>query len=586
MSLMINQNITALNAWRNLSKTDREMSGTMEKLSSGLRINRAADDPSGLIISEQMRAQVVGLKAAVKNSEKGISMIQTAEAALDKMHSLLGKMRALALDSANSATADENMLAANQAEIDNILDTITRIAENTQYGTKTLLDGTNANTATVLSADGTGVISTNVVKSTLDTGVYNLTITEDSPGTADIALGTTTAVTFGATTGTAQVASDSLSEAIHTLVLTDVTAAGVTDTAGGSNTGTAVFADAGAYTGTTDQTYIVRVATGGSLLAASPPDMDFEVSTDGGATYSALTDDGTYASGEAITVGDGLTFSLTGADATTVVAGDTWTLDATAASITASLDGGVAQQVYATDWTDVELTSGLADGGSAYFDLSGATNGTATIDVTKTTYDATLSNVEAGTSGTEISGFNASEGAQTFDDGNGGELTVNMQDLTAAGTVQFDNTDNSLVFQVGANQGQTTKIAIADVSVDQLALNIVNDSGFSNLGEIDIGEPDPSAKASDAIGLIDNAIDQVSVIRGDLGAFQANTLEANLDSRRVSAENLQASESIIRDTDMAAEMADFTKYQIMLQAGTAMLAQANQMPNNLLTLLR
>ena len=300
---------------------------------------------------------------------------------------------------------------------------------------------------------------------------------------------------------------------------------------------------------------------------------------------SALTDDGGYSSAEAITIADGLTFSFTGADATTVVAGDTWTIEATAASITASLDGGPVQQVYASDWADVQLTSGLADGGSAYFNLATATNGIATIDATNTTYDATMTEAATGISGTPITSFTARDGEQTFTVDSSKSMTVNMSSLSAEGTIEFTDTDNSLVFQVGANQGQTVKIAIQDVSADTLAIGVTqpNDSGFANLSEIRINT---AARATDALGLIDKAIDQISVIRGNLGAFQANTLEANLDGLRVATENLQASESVIRDTDMAAEMATFTKYQIMLQAGTSMLAQANQIPQNLLKLLQ
>ncbi|MDF1555041.1 MAG: flagellin, partial [Deferrisomatales bacterium] len=215
---------------------------------------------------------------------------------------------------------------------------------------------------------------------------------------------------------------------------------------------------------------------------------------------------------------------------------------------------------------------------------AGATE-TATLDVTAiavaagadtTTYTAALG------TGTAVAVTDNATVALTDENGNSANVTFGT---VAAGTDGSIGTfvDNSLVFQVGANQNQTVAIALQDVSADALAVGVTNDSGFGNLSEILIGT---ATQATDAIGLIDDAIDQISVIRGNLGAFQANTLEANLDSLRVSAENLQASESIIRDTDMAAEMATFTKYQIMLQAGTSMLAQANQIPNNLLTLLR
>lgn len=142
MSLIINHNITSLNAWRNLTTTDRKMSAAMEKLSSGMRINRAADDPAGLVISEKMRAQLSGLSSAAKNVEKGINLIATAEASLDKVNSLLVKMRSLSVDSLNSAVNDTEMVAANQKELDEAVDSIDRIATKTKFGSLALLDGT------------------------------------------------------------------------------------------------------------------------------------------------------------------------------------------------------------------------------------------------------------------------------------------------------------------------------------------------------------------------------------------------------------------------------------------------------------
>ncbi|MDF1555895.1 MAG: flagellin [Deferrisomatales bacterium] len=581
MSLMINQNITALNAWRNLAKTDREMSNTMEKLSSGLRINKAADDPSGLVISEQMRAQVVGLNAAMKNSEKGISMIQTAEAALDKMHNLLDKMRGLAIDSANNATSDDNMLAANQAEIDNIIATINRISDNTQYGTKKLLDGTNANGSTVTSAAGTGITTSNITDVTgLDDGVYNLVVTENTPGTGVF---TDTDGTNATMVTTSADAALGLSEGTHALVISgDTYEAIAADVPGAGNTGLTDMTTAGTFTGGSDLTYVFTVTGGGT---AGTDALTFSW-TDGAGGSGNIA----YSAGDVIT-GDtaglqGVTFTLSAA---TVVADDTYTVAATASNMTASLDGGTVSRLISTaDNSAVALTSGLTGGGTATFNLDNVTAvdaGSAAIVVTKTTYDATLTEAATGTSGPAVTGFKAGDGEQTFTVDSSKSMTVNMSSLSAAGTIEFTNTDNSLVFQVGANQGQTVKIAIQDVSADTLAVGVTqpHDSGFASLAEIEINTAD---KATDALGLIDRAIDQISVIRGNLGAFQANTLEANLDSLRVAAENLQASESVIRDTDMAAEMATFTKYQIMLQAGTSMLAQANQIPQNLLQLLQ
>ncbi|MCZ6627831.1 MAG: flagellin, partial [SAR324 cluster bacterium] len=146
MGLRVNQNISAVNTQRHLVENDRRLSKSLEKLSSGLQVNRAADGPAKLIISEQMRAQIKGLNQAIDNSETAISMVQTTEAALVEVSSLLTSMRQLAIAANNEGANDENMLAVNQLELVNALDTIDRLSINAQFGKKKLLDGsTGAN---------------------------------------------------------------------------------------------------------------------------------------------------------------------------------------------------------------------------------------------------------------------------------------------------------------------------------------------------------------------------------------------------------------------------------------------------------
>src|SRR5438876_9429120 len=141
MSLVINNNAASLNAQHNLARTSNNLSKSLQRLSSGLKINSGADGPAALVISEQQRAQIAGLQTAIQNSSKAVSLVQTGEGALNEINSLLVKIRGLALDSANSGVNDSNALAANQAEVANALATIDRIAANTQFGTKKLLDG-------------------------------------------------------------------------------------------------------------------------------------------------------------------------------------------------------------------------------------------------------------------------------------------------------------------------------------------------------------------------------------------------------------------------------------------------------------
>jgi len=173
MALTIANNISSLTAQHNLGRASSGVAKSVERLSSGLKINRGADGPAALVISEKQRAQIAGLRAAVDNSEKAVSLVQTAEGALSEINSLLVKVRSLAIDSANSGVNDSDALAANQAEITNALDTINRIANNTQFGTKKLLDGS----AGINGSSSDSAID--FIKGTADTtsGSYAVTVT-------------------------------------------------------------------------------------------------------------------------------------------------------------------------------------------------------------------------------------------------------------------------------------------------------------------------------------------------------------------------------------------------------------------------
>ena len=288
MSLAINNNVASMTAQHNLQRTSSALARSLERLSSGMKINRGADGPAALVISEHHRAQIAGLQAAIENSEKAVSMVQTTEGALSEMNSLLVKIRSLVVDSANEGVNDTNSLAANQAEITNALDTIDRIATNTQFGTKKLLDG------------------------------------------------------------------------------------------------------------------------------------------------SASTADG-------------------GAD---------------------------------------------------------------------------------------------------------------------------------LVFQIGPNASQTASIAVSKSNPD--SIGVVAGNQFASLADIDVTA---AGAATDALAVVDQAIDDVTNLRGDLGAFQVNTLESTANNLRATLENTVNAESVIRDTDFAMETANFTKNQVLVQAGTTVLSNANQVPQLVLALL-
>ena len=154
MGLRINQNIAAQNAYRNLSVTDGQMSKSLEKLSSGFRINRAADDAAGLSISEGLRAQTGGLKVAVRNAQDGVSVVQTAEGALTETHSILQRMRDLAVQASNGGSQDASAQKAANKEFQDLKEELDRIANTTAFGSQKLLDG-NYNGTFQVGANGT-----------------------------------------------------------------------------------------------------------------------------------------------------------------------------------------------------------------------------------------------------------------------------------------------------------------------------------------------------------------------------------------------------------------------------------------------
>jgi flagellin len=255
--------------------------------------------------------------------------------------------------------------------------------------------------------------------------------------------------------------------------------------------------------------------------------------------------------------------TLTGADGTTA---------------TIQLNSGPTQELTDTPGT-VTLTDG--SGGSLDLDTTATQQSdykSATLDITVTaaTFDVSLDNGDTVTMRSGVAGSITSGLAS------GGNLNVVFGANVAIGSATIAVLDNALVFQVGANAGQSVKIGVDNMQSDQLGSGVANLSGYSSLNEVDVRS---AQGAQDALLIIDAAIDQVSSVRAELGAFQRNTLESNLANLRIAAENLSSAESTFRDADLALEMAEFTKLQILSQTGIAMMAQANQVPQAVLRLI-
>ncbi len=471
MGLSIANNVSSLNAQRNLNRASMSVAKSVEKLSSGLKINRGADGPAALVISEKHRAQIAGLKQAIDNSEKAVSVVQTAEGALNEINSLLVKIRSLAIDSANAGVNDDDALAANQAEITNALDTINRIANNTQFGEKKLLDGSAGISGTATDADVTFLKAT----STTTAGTYSAEVTTVGER----------AVNEAGTDQTAILAADEI------LTINDVS---VTLTAG--MTQTQVVNRINEFTA---QTGVVADTNGGATRVYSE--------------------------------------AFGSASSLTIVSNVAAAVDSSGFGTTEVTDTGidVIGEIDAVSFTGV---------GNVLTSNAGVTKGLSIQ-------------------------FAASTGANAFETVTGAQGNVTV-------------TDNSLVFQIGANKDQTANIAVQRVNPNGLGLGVVGNQ-FLSLDEIEVTS---ATKSQDALGVIDAAINDVTNLRGDLGAFQQNTLESTANNLRATLENTVNAESVIRDTDFAEEIANFTKGQVLVQAGTAMLQNANQIPQLVLSLLR
>jgi len=468
MSLRINLNSAALQSSRVLRSNDDMVTRSIERLSSGYKINRAADNPAGLAISEALRAQIGGLKQAISNTQDAVNMVKTAEGALTEVHSLLRSMRDLAVHALNTGAVDATQLAADQAQIRSAIEALNRIADTTAFGGRKLLDGTAGVQAQVTSGltNGQFISGSTATKS----GTYTITIN--------------TAATQRTVVGTA-----AYTAANGAIIINNVSVAlTATDTAA-----TAV-AKINAVSG---QTGVTASQSGGIITLTSVAygsGAKIDISYSGGVTQANF-----FGGTPTVTAGVDVVASFTGG------------------SVNASNITGNGRT-----WTG-PANSDLA---GAVFYLNGAANSTLQVTVTQ----------------------------------------------------------GSLQFQVGSEVGQTAAVNVTGTAANKLGVGATGlETSAQTVADIDVTT---TAGARDAVRLIDQAIKQVSTVRGDLGAVQKNVFESAINSLSIAVENIMASESSIRDTDIAAEISEFTKAQILMNSSIAMLAQANQAPQALLQLLR
>jgi flagellin len=550
---------------------------SLEKLSSGLRINRAADDAANLGVSEKLRSQISGLDVAISNSQDGIAVIQTAEGALDRTQAILRRIRDLSEAAANGDKTDDDR-AKYQAEVDQLIDEIDRISLTTEYNTKKLLNGgfgaILSEDASKLDANLTGTPNSNLMKNVSVSGtvgakgVYTIELESAIDNTTDKVANTQYAAqrTFGGVgaagtaLGTNWEGSDTLWEVYGMQ-------------AAGGETETLTFRQP-----SRDKEVTVTLNDGDTIDEAIKKMQDaldsqgFEIDVlwNPDRDLNGTIDEGTFQF-EARRRGSEFNFFVSGLNSSGVgnekIVGN-------------NPDNGTITDGLAGDDADAD---GIYEGDGAGNGLEATVSTANDLQVRVSDPNGTVTTLLSHSS-TFKADFASQDAFRVVDDKGyhqgvqGLDFTLGVDDIDigwAARQYRVGiDVSGVMTVQAGPNKGTDHRISIA-----------IDDMGAQALGVtgLDVSTQEAAQNLMDSEA-IDTAIAKVSSTRGNLGALQ-NRLEHTIKNLGVTKENLAASESRIRDADMAKEMMEFTRNQIMQQAGTAMLAQANMVNQSVLQLL-
>jgi flagellin len=579
----INTNVSSLIAQKTLGRSNAQLQQALSRLSSGLRINTGKDDPAGLIASENLRRDITSVERAISNTERANQLISTADAALGQISNLLIDIRGLVVEAANSGVLSDEQIAANQLQVDSSLEAIDRIAQVTTFQGRKLLDG-SLDFTTTYTAGAASVVDLKIDQANLGTaGSINVAvditaaaaraeITTTVP-TSAAAVAATTTFAFG-DTASITVTAATAGAALNGVQVNFVSSAAVT-------AGAAVAS----YDDTNNQINVfLNGATAKAVIATAIDGLADFTSVDGGGGVGFVVGDGygvkgTTAGGvDAITgILDDLVVRISGSTGSEVFAfgsgasgtaiRDAINLVSDATGVTAAYAGTTLtlnSSEYGSDGlVDVEV---ISEGALGTFESSLSTNRDTGSDIVAT-----------------VNGYEASGDANT--------LSINTATLDFSLTVSngsstdvaFSITGGGAVFQLGPNVVSNNQVRFGIESVNTGSLGGVN----GRLYELRSGNGKTLAlDATGAANIVDEVVTKVTQLRGRLGAFQRTTLETNIGSLRDTVTNLTDAESSIRDADFAAETAQLTRAQILVQSGTAVLQIANQNPQNVLALLR
>lgn len=467
----INTNVNSLIAQRVLRNNNNSVNSSLERLSTGLRINRGADNPAGLIASENLRAEKTGIQAALDNASRATNIVGTAEGGLNEVSSLLNELQGLVGSTANAAGLSAEEVSANQLQVDSILSTVNRLAQATSFQGKKLLDG---------SLDYT---TANVSTTNIDAFKIN---------------------------------SAKLVDGVDTQVLVEVV--------------------------TSAQVAAVNITSG----AANSP---FTIEVAGKLGTQQLS----FGSGTSITsVRDAINAVTAATGVSAVVSGSNLRINST--------EFGSSQfvTVKAIQGDFESLTQGS----------TGTQNGTDAV-------------VRVNGAAAEVDGLKVSYRSSNLDV----EIDLAQAFNTNAASTTFDITGGGANFSLGSKVTEADKVSlgIGSVSTGSLGNNSV---GFLSSLQSGGSNSLTSGNLVNSQKIVDAAIRQVSQVRGRLGAFQKFVVGSTVNNLGVALENANAAESAIRDTDFAEETSKLTRNQILSQAATTVLAQANAVPQQALSLLQ
>ena len=540
--LTLNTNISAVNTRRNLLIQNKRVGKSMEKLSSGLRINRAADDAAGLTIAENLRAQILGLGRAVANSQDAISLIQVAEGALGEAHNVLHRMRQLAIQSANGTLTSRDRKAL-QDEVGQLIDEMDRIAMTTTFNSINLLNG---NVGALVSTDDPNSLTGIVVGNVGPGGTFSVAVNVVNLGKL---------------------------QAQNSELFVTINEAGVPFDANASTKLASIsrFQDFGVFAGGQDSVILTLSSDVNNKIAKIQVFATDTLGAVKGKISLAINDPNTSTDlGLASTVADGATLvsissvglapagggpGATSMVITTPEPGRKLVFGGNAALLTALGFNEIQKEVlpeFSLTVTDVGEGTIATKTQRVYGNRAG--NMIRGVDISfRTTLDVSISAVEADV----VGAYNIAK------------LVPNALPGPDGFVIQV--APRPLSFQIGPNHGNYINTQIGDMTAKSL--------GIAGLNVSD------QLLAQEIIKPIDSAIDLVSAQRSTLGAVQ-NRLESTIANLSVAKENLSASESSIRDLDFSSEVIEFTAAQILTASGTGFLAQANALSNNVLTLLQ